>query len=183
MTPALPKSTIGCAVLLVLALGAPCAAQAASPPSSASIQQRIDALLKHRLKPEPLPVTPPNPFQMTGGAKRETGASAGAEEILAAKPSAREEVLTGTAPSAENAVKEPAGGASEILITCASRLKLGGVIILKDQIQIVVNGVPRKEGDTVAADWNNGIVYLKIAKLLPGQLVLRYQDAEATLKF
>jgi hypothetical protein len=80
-------------------------------------------------------------------------------------------------------VKEPPGGASEILITCASRLKLGGVIILKDQIQIVVNGVPRKEGDTVAADWNNSIVYLKIAKLLPGQMVLRYGEAEATVRF
>jgi hypothetical protein len=184
MIPASPKTTIGIALLLTLALGAPRFAQAAasSPASSSAptLQQRIDALLKFRLKPEPLPVNPPNPFQMTGGAKRESGAG---PEDVAAKPATQEEIAAAATAVGESAAKELAGNASEVLITCASRLKLGGVIILKDQIQIVVNGVPRKEGDTVAADWNNTIVYLKVAKLLPGQLVLRYGEAEATLKF
>lgn len=178
MNPALSKTTLVLTFLFGIASAHPCLA--AATPSSTSIQQRIDALLKHRLKPEPLPVNPPNPFQMIGGASKREG---GAEET-SAKPSAREDAPPAAAPAADNVAKELAGsGASEVLITCASRLKLGGVIILKDQIQIVVNGVPRKEGDTVAAEWNNAIVYLKISKLLPGQLVLRYGEAEATLKF
>ena len=66
---------------------------------------------------------------------------------------------------------------------CATRLKLGGVIVLREQIQIVVNGVPRKEGDLIAAEWNNTIINLRISRLLPGYMVLRYGEAEATVKF
>jgi hypothetical protein len=146
---------------------------------SAPLQQKIDALLKPRLKPEPLPVNPPNPFQMIGGMKREA-----ASEEPARSAAMRDDVVASLAPAADGASKEViASQQSEILITCATRLKLGGVIILKDQIQIVVNGVPRREGDTVAADWNNTIVYLKIVRLLPGTMVLRYGESEATVKF
>jgi hypothetical protein len=163
---------------LVVALGVCPSLRAAA--ASPALQQRIDSLLKHRLKPEPLPVNPPNPFQMIGTAKRESGS----EESVSRATASREEIIAATPPATDSAAKDlTATQQSETLISCATRLKLGGVIILKDQIQIVVNGVPRKEGDVVAADWNNSIVYLKIARLLPGQMVLRYGEAEATVKF
>jgi len=163
--------------LVLLALGSCPALRAAT--ASTSLQQRIDALLKNRLKPEPLPINPPNPFQMTGIARRESG-----EESAPRSVAPRDDIVAIAPPPSDNVSKELAATQqSETLISCATHLKLGGVIILKDQIQIVVNGVPRKEGDSVAADWNNSIVYLKIARLLPGQMVLRYGDAEATVKF
>jgi hypothetical protein len=146
---------------------------------SPTIQFRIDALLKHRLKPEPLPVNPPNPFQMISGSRREFS-----PEDLGSKPAVSDELVASSAPSEQAPPKELAGNSqAEVLIGSATKLKLGGIIILKDQLQIVVNGVPRKEGDSIAADWNNTIVYFKIARLLPGHMVLRYGDAEATVKF
>jgi hypothetical protein len=147
---------------------------------SAALQQRIDALLKHRLKPDALPINPPNPFQMTGVAKRESTSS----EDASARAALREDAAALVNGVAENQSKELAASQqSEVLISCATHLKLGGVIILKDQLQIVVNGVPRKEGDAIVADWNNTMVQLKIVRLLPGQMVLRYGEAEATVKF
>lgn len=156
---------------------------AAAPPADTAtrnLQQRIDALLKQRLKPEPLPVTPPNPFQVTGGAKRET--SPDDAPPRAAPPAERggaASVTTAEGPAKDLANVNP----SEVLIACATKLKLGGVLILKEQLQIVVNGTPRKEGDVIPADWNNSIIYLRVARLLPGQLVLRYGEAEVTMKF
>lgn len=165
------------AIVLCLLVGAMPGAWSATV--STPLQQRIDALLKQRLKPEPLPITPPNPFQMTGSVKRES-----AQDDTPAKPTPRDDVTPAPIAASDNQAKELAANQqSEVLISCATRLKLGGVIILKDQIQIVVNGVPRREGDTVAADWNNAVVYLKITRLLPGQMVLKYGDAEATVKF
>jgi hypothetical protein len=167
-----------CATALLI-LVAPALIAADSTPPSPKIQQRIDALLKHRLRPQALPVNPPNPFQVTGGVRRESAA----DESVSKPPVASEPVVS-SPPTGELQPKDLANvTAAEVLIACATRLKLGGVIILKEQLQIVVNGTPRKEGDVVAADWNGSIVYLRIARLLPGQLVLRYDEAEATLKF
>jgi hypothetical protein len=162
-------------VAVAFAFGASLAAGAEVSPT---LQQRIDALLKRRLKPEPLPVTPPNPFQPTGETRRDA-----AWDDVASKPAVTEDA--GAAGGQLAAVGSAANGAtaSEILISCATKLKVGGVVVVKNQIQIVVNGITRKEGDNVAADWNNTIVQLKIARLLPGQMVLRYGDAEAVVKF
>ena len=166
---------VGGIVLGLAALGL--SAVPATAPSP-SIQSRIDALLKQRLKPEPLPVNPPNPFQLVSGARRDS-----APEDFSSKPAVLDESVA-TTPTIGDPGRETSGPSqSEVLISCATRLKLGGIIVLKDQIQIVVNGVPRKEGDAVAADWNNTIVYLKISRLLPGYMVLRYGEAEATVKF
>lgn len=154
-------------VLFGLAVASPLPA-AAPVAASPKIQLRIDALLKRRLNPEPLPVTLPNPFQQTGVVTREV---AGTERP--GSPS------LGDNPT--NASLAPSS--VEILSAIASRLKIGGIIVLKDRLQAVVNGVPRREGDSIAADWNGTLLYAKIARLSPGEIVLRYADAEVTLKF
>ena len=71
----------------------------------------------------------------------------------------------------------------EILTTIASRLKVGGIIVLKDRLQAVINGLPRREGDLIAADWSGTLLYVKIAKLSAGEITLRYGDAEVLLRF
>lgn len=175
-----PRSTGPSIVLVALGAVFACAAGSgnATLPSPA-LQHRIDVLLKHRLKPEPLPVNPPNPFQMQSNARFSA-------EELGSKPAVTDESATPGSPTPADPTqaREISGAShSEVLISCATRLKLGGIIVLKEQIQIVVNGVPRREGEMIAADWNNTIIYLRIARLLPGHMVLRYGDAEATVKF
>jgi hypothetical protein len=175
MNPARPSVSLYLFTVLVTGALGLCPASATTP--SPAIQKRIDALLKHRLKPEALPVNPPNPFQMTSGPKREL-----APDELSARPAISDDVAAPA--STEGQVKELAATSqAEVLVSCATRLKLGGIIIIKEQIQIVINGVPRKEGDAVSAEWNNNIVQLRVARLVPGHLVLRYGEAEATIKF
>ena len=149
-----------------------------SAASSLTVHQRIDRLLQHRLKPQPLPINPPNPFRMAIGARRESN---GADPGSKTAPGPEKAIVARAA--VEEHTKDAGPSQLEVLISCATKLKLGGVILLKDQIQIVVNGVPRKEGDSIAADWNNTIVNFRISRLLPGHMVLRYGDAEATVKF
>ena len=79
---------VGGIVLGLAALGH--SAVPATAPSP-SIQSRIDALLKQRLKPEPLPVNPPNPFQLVSGARRES-----APEDFSSKPAVLDESVANT---------------------------------------------------------------------------------------
>src|SRR4051812_9863118 len=175
MRPALRISLVFLAGALGLALiGAP-APVAAPVPATPTIQQRIDALLKRRMRPEPLPVNLPNPFQVSSGVIRESASD---------ETAARAGVETDGAALA-NAINQGKITANpvEVLASVSSRFKIGGVIALKDQLQLVINGVPRKEGDSIAADWNGALVFVKIVRLSAGQLVLRYGEAEITMKF
>jgi hypothetical protein len=150
---------------------------AAVPPPAASstIQHRIDALLKRRQRPEPLPVNLPNPFQMSSGVIREVAS----EEIAARATGDIDGAAIANAANQSRVSANPV----EVLASVSARFKIGGVIALKDQLQVVINGVPRKEGDAVAADWNGALLYVKILRLSAGQIVLRYGEAEITMKF
>lgn len=163
-------------LLLGLATLAPLSAASAPATVSPQLQQRIDRLLKRRLYPEPLPVNPPNPFDQNGVIIREgqKGETARTSREGGSAETALERNPTDASLSASNL---------EILSAIAVRLKIGGLMVLKDRLQVVVNGVPRREGDSIAADWNGTLLYAKIARLSPGDLVLRYADAEVTLKF
>jgi hypothetical protein len=152
--------------LLLAALLAPARADAAPRPGT--IQQRIDALLKHRLKPEPLPVDAPNPFLLVSRESRDS-ATGGADSQAATDKLAASE--------------PPVSSEAEILVDCATRLRVGGIIVINGQTQVVINGVRLKEGDPVASDWNNAPIYLRLIRLLPGHIVLRLGDTEMTRKF
>lgn len=182
----LPRpSPVWIAALLVVAVGSSSARAASAPPApSAKVQQRIDTLLKRRLKPEALPIDVPNPFQViTGGPSLAREAP---PETITMKNAAGEEIpadpnapAVAAAPGASTVVPT----SLEVLSTVLPRLKIGGVIALKDQLKVVVNGVPRREGEMIPADWNNTVIYLKIVRLLPTQIVFRYGDTEMPLKF
>lgn len=159
-----------------LAKAAPAAASPAGPAVaapredgvSAPLQQQIDALLKHRLRPEPLALDLPNPFATTGSGVRE-------------KPVSSIEIVS----AVDTAADRPAIPASnaEVLAACAAKLKIGGVIRMKDQIQVVINDAARKEGDVIAMNWNNSPVQLRIVRLMPDRFLLRFLDAEMVLKY
>lgn len=176
---------VGCAGLVLAAafLPAPARGAAASP----MLRAQIDALLKARQWPEPLPIDPPSPFVVINDSAR---------NLLAATPgrppvaSASAGVRTGDEPRPADSIRTPAPAAdavqltaAEILGNTAARLKLGGVMQLKDQMQIVVNDLPRREGDFVTVLWNNATYGLRIVRVQPGLLVLRYEGAEMTLRF
>lgn len=170
MKTALARSLAGLTAALTFAAAALVAVRAAPvPAASPPLQRKIDALLQRRAHPEPLPITLPNPFQVNTGLRRDDLAPGTGPE----------------APAAASPASGPEGEATdiEVLTAVAGRLKVGGVIVLKDRLQVVVNGTPRKEGDVIAADWNATLIHVRIARLLPGQLVLRYGKAEVTLKF
>lgn len=167
--------------MLILAAGllAAAAGYSAAPASSSAptIQQRIDALLKHRTRPEPLPVDPPNPF-VSRGIRESVMASS------APKATVSVESLANVAPAGTNPSPEfLAASSADVLAACAVRLKIGGVIRLRDQTQVVINDIPRKEGDFIAAVWSNSVVQLRLVRVVPGELVLRFEDAVITLKF
>lgn len=168
------------ALLLAFVTLAPSSVSAAAGPSE-KLQQRIDTLLKRRLKPEALPVDLPNPFQVItgGGSTRE-----GSPEEIGPRSLPTDDVTLKSAPVGGTPGASSAAPSSvDVLSATVARMKFGGTIILKDHIKVVINGVQRQEGDMIPADWNNNVVYLKIVRLLPTHVVLRYGDAEATLKF
>ena len=169
------------ASLLLAALSAAFAADPAPAPSvpQLSVRQQIDALLKARQKPEPLPIDLANPFAFAGKTLREG---------LVAETTARTDVA-----SVENSATGPAGmhlahgtlsrNSADVLAACAVRLKIGGIIRLKDQIQVLVNDIARKEGDSISVVSNGAVIQIQVFRLTPGQLVLRYDEAEVTLKY
>jgi hypothetical protein len=151
-------------------------ARAAAP--AATLAQQIDALLKHRLRPEPLPLELPNPFVVTGGGIRDV-----VTEGARARPAAAVEGGAARDLAANPDQEAVPPSHADVLAACAGRLKIGGIIRMKDQVQIVINDAPRKEGDFITMPWNGGAVHLRIVRLQPEQLTLRYQDAELTLRY
>ena len=164
----LPHRTLICPAGLLVAASLFLASAGAADRSD-TVQQRIDTLLKYRLRPEALPVDPPNPFLLVN---RETRDSA--VDRTGSKPTDG-----GTLPPGEL----PIASSVEILLDCAARLKIGGIIVINGQTQIVINGVRRKEGDVVVSDWNDSTVNLRLVRLLPGHVVLRFGESETTRKF
>jgi hypothetical protein len=130
-------------------------------------QQRIDNLLKLRLKPEPLPVTLPNPFQVVGGTATRTDAEENAESPTVTPPA------EDTAPDSN----------ADALARYAAKLKIGGLIRINGQPQLIINDAPRKEGDFIIVEHKESVTYLQIMKILPGALTIRLNEATLTVKF
>jgi hypothetical protein len=159
-----------------LGLAAPAAAPASTakaPTQSERIQLRIDALLKRRLKPEPLPVVLPNPFAVvsggTNGVRLDGTDDDGADGVVVETPA--------------KPTEPPPTTSAEALARGAAKLRIGGMVRLKDQLQIIINDSPRKVGDTVVLDRNNAMTYLQIVRIAPGEVTLRLNDATQTIKF
>lgn len=145
------------------------AADAASP----VIARQIDELLKHRLRPEPLPIDLPNPFATQGATIQRATRSTTVVESTPRNG-------TGEEPADREAARATH---SQILADCAARLRIGGTIRLKDQAQIVINDTPRKPGDLLIVPYQNTRIPIEIVRLLPDRVNLRYLEEEIAVKF
>jgi hypothetical protein len=167
-----PRLSLFLALVAVLLAGTVVSSgSAAAAARSQRIRSQIDSLLAARRKPEPLPVDPPNPF---AAPSRGVISPAGVPV-----PGERSGPPVALSPSAIPA----AGSNSEILARLASRLRIGGLIRLKDQVQIVINDSPLREGETFVVEREPRIIQLQVVRIQPGQLTLRLEDAELTLRF
>lgn len=176
------NSFLRSSAFLVATLVASTPSHAAAPEKAAKpvspILKQIDALLKHRLRPEPLPIDPPNPFVVTGGGIRD-----GLIEGSRVRAGATLEPVSNSTASANPDREATPPTNADVLAACAGRLKIGGMIRIKDQVQVIINDAPRKEGDFLTMQWSNMPVHLRIVRLQPDQIVLRYMDAELTLRY
>jgi len=136
------------------------------------IAHEIDVLLKNRRRPEPLPLDLPNPFILPGAARDNT-------LTAAVEPG---EALPPGAHAIPNEVARPPTSA-EILADCVSRLRIGGLMRTKDHVQLVINDLPRKEGDVMTLPWGTARIQIAIVQILPDQVVLRYNDADLAVRF
>jgi hypothetical protein len=161
-----------CLLLLMARSGPP--ANGISPKQLARLKQRIDALLQQRLRPEPLPVLLPNPFRVV------SGGSLRADDSDAEPPA---EITVEPPAGAKGTDGYPPGSNQEALAQCIARIRIGGTVALRGQLQIVINDSPRKEGDIVVLDRNNAMTYLHIVRIRPGELTLRLNDATQTIRF
>ena len=148
---------------------APAAAPKAPGPSEV-LRQRIDALLRRRERPDPLPVVLPNPFEPA------TAAAARLADETEAEAAAR-------AASARLAQDLPPDSSTEALARCTARLRIAGTILLKGQLQVIVNDAPHKEGDIIMLDRNNAMTYLHVEKIEPGAVTLRLNEATQKIRF
>ncbi|MDB6168419.1 MAG: hypothetical protein JWM88_1283 [Verrucomicrobia bacterium] len=145
---------------------------------SEEIAQHIDVLLKQRLKPDSLPRVIPNPFVVVSGtvsAQHTDDSIPDASVEASARPLAE---TTGV-----QAGEFPALTSAEILARCAASLKFGGMIQLNDRVQVVINNVPRKEGDVVFVTLGAAKVYLRVLRITPGAVTLRLNEAEQVVPF
>lgn len=165
MKPARVHSLLVLSVLLASAGHA-----APTPAQSEVVRQHIDDLLRLRRNPQPLPIDPPNPFvpNVPAGAlvaNREAAATPGRD------------------PAAETRGRDGGTTSAEVLARFASRVHITGLIRLKDQVHVIVNDSPFKEGDAIVVDHGPPLVQLQVARIQPGQVTLRLDDAELVLKF
>lgn len=163
-------------------LGLLAAVLAANPPrpnaaaaESQQMRRRIDALLKPRRSPPPLPLDPPNPFAQvatTGAGVTASGANVpggGNANAAVDRPAAGQDDANATS--------------TEQLARFASRLKITGLIRLKDQVHVIINDTPWREGDFIIVDRSSRIIQLQVVRIQPGSLTLRLDDAELVLRF
>jgi hypothetical protein len=142
-----------------------------------SIREEIDALLKLRLQPRPLPVDPPNPFRDVRQVQRDSSVDRLATKLAIA--SETDAIVSATAVELDATSTSNAA----VLASCVSRLRVGGIMRLKEEVHVVINDVPRREGDIIGAVWRDTAVAIRVVRIQAGQLTLRFGDAETVLKF
>lgn len=136
---------------------------------SADLRRKVEALLGPRRRREALPLDPPNPFTLASGGVAVAAAGDGRNPVGS---SLREPSV---APSEASS--------AEILARVASRLRIGGLIRLKDHMQIVINESPWREGDSLMVEREPRPIQVQVVRIQPGQLILRLDEAELVIRF
>ena len=138
----------------------------ASPDRFERTKTRIDALINHRLKPEPLPAKPANPFLFTG-----PGA------LFAVK----NDGTTNPTPVVPDATPNTVMSDEQILAFCVSRIRIGGQVMRGERAHLLINSATYKDGDLIPVRANAEIVYyVKVVRISPGEVVFGYNDVFVT---
>lgn len=139
-------------------------------------QEHIDALIKNRLKPDPLPAVLPNPFQLSEAFPlTENSRTPGGAADHGVEPAPHETKPPVDAP--------PNGSNAEMLAYYAATLRISGTVELNGRPQLVINQSPYKEGDLILLHNKDTNIYLRVVHIAPGELTLGYKDVEQVLKF
>jgi len=154
--------TVGLLLAAAVASGAPASARAKSADQFARTKAHIEALLKHRLNPEPLPANLPNPFQAPGG-------TAVVDAPRSGPPG--------------NDPPPPVNSDSETLVRLAAALKITGRVKLNDQVHLIINQATYKEGDRIPIYGKSDVTYLQVIRIAPGELTLGLNEAMETVRF
>lgn len=144
---------------------------------SQHLKESIDALFKHRLKPDPLPVILPNPFLVVSGSINSRRADGSETDPTTEGGPEGHASASATKPGAET----PPGSDAEALARYVASLKIGGTLRINGQLQLIINQSPRKEGDLIFLDNKNAVTFLRIIRLTPVELVLGFNDAVQTV--
>jgi hypothetical protein len=144
--------------------GAP-AARAKSVDQFARTKAHIDALLKGRLNPEPVPANPPNPFQLPGGG------------------TAVADIPTNKNPGPKPELPPLLSSDAEILAHLTATLKITGIVKLNDQLHLIVNQAPYKEGDRIPVSNNSTVTYIQVIRISPAEITVGLNDVVQVLKF
>lgn len=151
-------------------LAAPAAVPAIAPKATDRFErtkEHIDALLKQRLKPVPLPAVLPNPFQSSGTVP--TGPGSGGL-------SSPDQVVVPVEP------EKPLTDDDEILAHYAAALKISGQMMVNGLPHLIINSSPYKEGGNILVKGRDDTVYyLKVIRIAPDELTLGYNAAVFTL--
>ncbi len=153
--------TAALSLAAVIAGGAPARTGKPAPKNAPNFQRtksRIDALLSPRLKPEPLPETVPNPFQLA-------------------------ELPPATNGDSKPVEKTPVSSDEEMLLYYGASLKISGMVRINDQVHLVINQAPYKTGDTLSLKTKDGTVKLHVLGISPGELSLGLNDAVQIVRF
>lgn len=181
MKPLSCRTLFFAAGLLLAAAPAVAASAPAGPALKKAVDRfdrtkaRIDALLRNRLQPEPLPASLPNPFLLTEAfSLTEVSRTPGDPPDHGAEPAGPE-----TKTPVEAA---PPGSDAELLAFYATTLKISGTVQVNGRLQLVINQSSYKEGDLILLHKKDATIYLKVVRIAPGELTLGYNGVEQVLK-
>jgi len=131
------------------------------PDRFAGLNGKIDALLSPRLKPEPLPAKPANPFLF----------SAPGSELLTPTPT--RPLPTNNAPTDDN----------QILAFCLSKLRISGTFQQGGVTHLLINSATYRESDLVPVRATGDTVYyVRIANIGASEVTFGYNEASVKLR-
>jgi len=150
--------------LLLLCLPFSVLCYGAAPERFERTKGHIERLLNHRLKPEPLPEKPANPFLFSAPGATVTGVTAPVVPVI-------------PEPAANSLADD-----DQILAFCVSRLKISGQVQRGGRAHLMINSNTYKEADLIPVRGSaDTVYYVKIVRISPGEVVFGYNDAVLSL--
>ena len=140
-------------------------------------KQHIDALLKRRLNPDPLPALLPNPFQLS-----DETPSVNSTRTPPGPPS-DQTVTTVVAKVDPPADYLPPGSDEELLARYLPTLRVSGTGQQNGRAYVIINSSPYREGDVITITNKSQKLYFQILRIATSEITIGYNEATQILKF